>query len=150
MWTLWQKLRFQVLAFWKISFSLFLMSERGKLNQISWSRIFSWSKYWRLQSCGNSLAPPLVHQKVILNGNPGGKGNAENTGSQEITSAPRASSRNQNDGAARGFAVCGAWSLSRVRLFATPQTSRPSSSVHADSQGKNTAVGCYPSWRKPF
>ena len=33
--------------------------------------------------------------------------------------------------------------LSRVRLFATPQTSPPGSSVHGDSPGKNTGVGCY-------
>ena len=40
----------------------------------------------------------------------------------------------------RGFA----WLFSRVRFFATPWTvcSPPGSSVHGDSPGKNTGVGC--------
>ena len=32
---------------------------------------------------------------------------------------------------------------SRVRLFATPWTDLPGSSVHGDSPSKNTGVGCH-------
>ena len=38
--------------------------------------------------------------------------------------------------------ICSAYSLSRVRLFATPW-SPPGSSVPGDSPGKNTRVGCH-------
>ena len=40
-----------------------------------------------------------------------------------------------------GPVLCCAWSLSRVQLFVTPRT--VGSSVHGDSPGKNTGVGCH-------
>ena len=40
------------------------------------------------------------------------------------------------------FSPC-AKSLSHVQLFATPGTVAPGSSVHGDSLGKNTGVGCH-------
>ena len=39
--------------------------------------------------------------------------------------------------------LCGTESLSGIQLFATPWTSPPGSSVHGDSPGKNTGVGCH-------
>ena len=39
--------------------------------------------------------------------------------------------------------LCCAESLSGVQLFATPWTSPPGSSVHGDSPGKNSGVGCH-------
>ena len=39
--------------------------------------------------------------------------------------------------------------LSHVRLFATPWTVPPVSSVHGDSPGKNTGVGCPPPGELP-
>ena len=47
------------------------------------------------------------------------------------------------DGFCFSFVLCCAYSLSCIRLFATPWTVAPGSSVHGDSPGKNTGVGCH-------